>query len=116
MKPQYDIKTLKGNERAADGWTGITLANTDGLCGAAQGGESSNPSRTSPTTAAQQIADCRCPLGADHGIEMVLRPRVALARAALEPGAVGHPHIAAPRRDQSLGRQLPGSTALTVVR
>jgi hypothetical protein len=36
MKPQYDIKTLKGNERAADGWTGVTLTNTDGLCGAAQ--------------------------------------------------------------------------------
>jgi len=36
IKPQYDIKTLKGNERTADGWTGVTLANTDGLCGAAQ--------------------------------------------------------------------------------
>jgi hypothetical protein len=36
MKPQYDVKTLKGNERAADGWTSVTLSNTDGLCGAAQ--------------------------------------------------------------------------------
>ena len=36
MKPQYDIKTMKGNERAADGWTRISLSNTDGLCGAAQ--------------------------------------------------------------------------------
>jgi hypothetical protein len=36
MKPQYDIKTLKGNERAADGWTVVTLTNTDGLCGASQ--------------------------------------------------------------------------------
>jgi len=36
MKPQYDVKTLKGNERAADGWTAITLSNTDGLCGAAE--------------------------------------------------------------------------------
>ena len=36
MRPQYDVKTLKGNERAADGWTAITLSNTDGLCGAAE--------------------------------------------------------------------------------
>jgi hypothetical protein len=36
MKPQYDIKTLKGNERMADGWTGVTLGNTDGLCAATQ--------------------------------------------------------------------------------
>jgi hypothetical protein len=36
IKPQYDIKTLKGNERTADGWTGVTLTNTDGLCGATQ--------------------------------------------------------------------------------
>ena len=36
MKPQYDIKTLKGNERAADGWTSVTLSNTDGLCPAGQ--------------------------------------------------------------------------------
>lgn len=37
MKPQYDVKKMKGNERAAaGGWTRISLANTDGLCGAAQ--------------------------------------------------------------------------------
>src|SRR4051812_34639860 len=36
MKPQYDVKMLKGNERAADGWTSVTLANTDGLCAASQ--------------------------------------------------------------------------------
>lgn len=36
MKPQYDVKTLKGNERAADGWTQISLSNTDGLCAASQ--------------------------------------------------------------------------------
>jgi hypothetical protein len=36
MKPTYDIKNMKGNERLADGWTRITLANTDGLCGAAE--------------------------------------------------------------------------------
>ena len=36
MKPQYDVKKLKGNERLADGWTRISLANTDGLCGAAE--------------------------------------------------------------------------------
>jgi len=38
MKPQYDVKKLKGNERLADGWTRISLANTDGLCGAAEAG------------------------------------------------------------------------------
>jgi hypothetical protein len=36
MKPQYDVKTLKGNERAADGWSQISLSSTDGLCGATQ--------------------------------------------------------------------------------
>jgi hypothetical protein len=36
IKPQYDVKAMKGNERMADGWTGIALANADGLCGAAQ--------------------------------------------------------------------------------
>jgi hypothetical protein len=37
VKPTYDVKQLKGNERlAADGWTEVSLANTDGLCGAAQ--------------------------------------------------------------------------------
>jgi hypothetical protein len=36
IKPQYDIKALKGNERMADGWTAITLNNSDALCGAAQ--------------------------------------------------------------------------------
>jgi hypothetical protein len=36
IRPQYDIKTLKGNERMADGWTRISLTNTDGLCGAAE--------------------------------------------------------------------------------
>ena len=38
MKPQYDVKKLKGNERLADGWTRIALTNTDGLCGAAEAG------------------------------------------------------------------------------
>ena len=38
MKPQYDVKKLKGNERLADGWMRISLANTDGLCGAAEAG------------------------------------------------------------------------------
>lgn len=36
IRPQYDVKTLKGNERAADGWTQISLSNSDGLCPAAQ--------------------------------------------------------------------------------
>ena len=36
MRPQYDVKNLKGNERLADGWTKLTLAKTDGLCPAAQ--------------------------------------------------------------------------------
>ena len=36
MRPQYDVKTLKGNERMADGWTQITLSQADGLCPAAQ--------------------------------------------------------------------------------
>ena len=36
MKPQYDVKMLKGNERMADGWTQITLSHADGLCPAAQ--------------------------------------------------------------------------------
>jgi hypothetical protein len=36
IRPQYDVKTLKGNERAADGWTRISLSNADGLCPAAQ--------------------------------------------------------------------------------
>ena len=36
MRPQYDVKAMKGNERLADGWTKLTLAKTDGLCPAAQ--------------------------------------------------------------------------------
>ena len=36
MRPQYDVKNLKGHERLADGWTKLTLAKTDGLCPAAQ--------------------------------------------------------------------------------
>jgi hypothetical protein len=32
MKPTYDVKKLKGNERKADGWTDIGLSNADGLC------------------------------------------------------------------------------------
>ena len=36
MRPQYDVKTLKGNERTADGWTSVALSNTDGLCAATQ--------------------------------------------------------------------------------
>ncbi|MEP6982183.1 MAG: hypothetical protein ABI853_00885 [Sphingomicrobium sp.] len=36
MKPSYDVKTLKGARVAADGWTGVTLGNTDGLCAATQ--------------------------------------------------------------------------------
>ena len=36
IRPQYDVKTLKGNERAADGWSNLALRNADGLCPAAQ--------------------------------------------------------------------------------
>lgn len=36
IRPQYDVKAMKGNERAADGWTSVTLSNTDGLCAASQ--------------------------------------------------------------------------------
>jgi hypothetical protein len=36
MKPQYDVKAMKTARVAADGWTGIALANADGLCGATQ--------------------------------------------------------------------------------
>ena len=36
QRPQYDVKSLKGNERLADGWTRIALSNADGLCPAAQ--------------------------------------------------------------------------------
>jgi hypothetical protein len=36
MRPQYDVKTLKGNERAADGWTEVALTHSDGLCAAAR--------------------------------------------------------------------------------
>lgn len=35
MKPTYDVKKMKGNERlASDGWSPVSLNNTDGLCGA----------------------------------------------------------------------------------
>ena len=36
IKPTYDVKKMKGNERMADGWTSVSLANTDGLCAATQ--------------------------------------------------------------------------------
>lgn len=37
LRPTYDVKKLKGNERVVAGeWTEISLANADGLCGAAQ--------------------------------------------------------------------------------
>lgn len=37
MKPTYDVKKLKGNERVAtEGWAEMSLANADGLCGATQ--------------------------------------------------------------------------------
>jgi hypothetical protein len=37
LKPTYDVKSLKGNERVAgESWTELSLANTDGLCGAAE--------------------------------------------------------------------------------
>jgi hypothetical protein len=37
IKPSYDVKNLKGNERVAgDDWAELSLANTDGLCGAGQ--------------------------------------------------------------------------------
>lgn len=36
MRPQYDVKTLKGNERTSDGWTSLSLSNTDGLCAASE--------------------------------------------------------------------------------
>jgi hypothetical protein len=33
IKPTYDVKTLKGNERrTGDGWMPVTLNNSDGLC------------------------------------------------------------------------------------
>ena len=36
VKPTYDVKTLKGNEKrtTGDGWTEVSLGNTDGLCAA----------------------------------------------------------------------------------
>ena len=35
MKPTYDVKNLKGNEkRTSEGWTELSLANADGLCAA----------------------------------------------------------------------------------
>jgi len=35
MKPTYDVKKMKGNERlASDGWSPVSLNNADGLCGA----------------------------------------------------------------------------------
>lgn len=35
VKPTYDVKNLKGNEkRTSDGWTELSLGNTDGLCAA----------------------------------------------------------------------------------
>src|SRR4051794_8085536 len=37
IKPTYDVKTMKGNERrAVDGWTELSLTNTDGLCSAGE--------------------------------------------------------------------------------
>jgi len=36
MKPTYDVKNLKGNEkRTSSGWASLSLAQTDGLCPAA---------------------------------------------------------------------------------
>lgn len=38
IKPTYNIKELKGNEKrtSSDGWQMLSLANTDGLCPAAE--------------------------------------------------------------------------------
>ena len=36
VKPTYDVKKLKGNERTSDGWSAMSLANADGLCDAAR--------------------------------------------------------------------------------
>nr|NUR38271.1 hypothetical protein [Sphingomonas sp.] len=36
MKPSYDVKAIKAGRVAADGWTDVSLANSDGLCGATQ--------------------------------------------------------------------------------
>lgn len=37
LKPTYDVKTMKGNERvAAEDWAELSLTNTDGLCAAGQ--------------------------------------------------------------------------------
>ena len=36
VKPTYDVKTMKGNERRTTaGWTGVSLRRSDGLCAAA---------------------------------------------------------------------------------
>jgi hypothetical protein len=36
IRPQYDVKAMKGNERMADGWTSVSLSGVDGLCAATQ--------------------------------------------------------------------------------
>src|SRR4051794_24024145 len=46
------------------------------------------------------------PAGADHGIEMLLEPIVAFARAALEARPIGHAHVTPAGRDQPFGTKL----------
>lgn len=47
LKPTYDVKKLKGNERAAaEGWTQMSLANADGLCTAAEAAAGAVKSRS----------------------------------------------------------------------
>ena len=36
IKPSYDVKTVKSARVAQDGWTELTLARSDGLCGATE--------------------------------------------------------------------------------
>src|SRR5206468_10832246 len=53
-----------------------------------------------------RLSSAAVPAGADHGVEMLLKPLVAFAGAALEPRAVDHAHAPAAARDQSFGREL----------
>lgn len=84
IRPQYDIKTLKGNERLADGWTKVTLTKTEGLCPAAQASIVKSKSNITNNRGSAAAAAVR----SDDRGEVVLKPLVAFARATLEPLAV----------------------------